>query len=161
MRQATNFSRRVFYFGVFISLFILLIGANLVVFCLKLIPIKVDNAKLLVEIADTPEKKAMGLSKRKSLSKNSGVLFIFSPPQIASFWMKDMHFPIDLIFIDENCEVSEIFNNLGPESFPQVFTSKTAIKYALEVNSDFVEKHLIKAGSRLKIQRKMDRFSCD
>jgi len=159
MRIKSNFLKIFLSFSFFLlSLFLLKTVLN--IFYFKIIPVKLDEVKILVEIADTPEKRTKGLSGRRSLSRDRGMLFVFSSPQIASFWMKDMYFPIDLFFIDEGCKVTEIFNNIDPKSFPQMFTSRKPIKYALEVKSDFLEKHLLKEGSQLKIPKIINGLSC-
>src|SRR4030042_2564613 len=63
---------------------------------------QINGQKIFVEIADTPEKRSQGLSGRDNLSQNQGMLFIFNQPAIPSFWMKDMNFPLDFIWINNN-----------------------------------------------------------
>jgi uncharacterized membrane protein (UPF0127 family) len=52
-----------------------------------------------VELATTVIQQAKGLSGRTGLGENDGMLFLFNRPAIQSFWMKDMNFPIDIIWI--------------------------------------------------------------
>jgi uncharacterized membrane protein (UPF0127 family) len=54
-----------------------------------------------IDTADTPAERAQGLSGRASLGKNEGMLFIFSKAGHYGFWMKDMNFPIDIIWIKD------------------------------------------------------------
>lgn len=53
------------------------------------------------EVAKDDAAKQKGLSKRKSLKKDAGLLFIFDKKGRHAFWMKDMLFPIDIIFIEK------------------------------------------------------------
>jgi len=63
--------------------------------------LKINEIDLYVELADTPEKRAQGLSGKKELNHDRGILFVFDKSDAYSFWMKDMNFPIDIIWLDE------------------------------------------------------------
>ena len=108
--------------------------------------IKINEIEITVEIADTPEKKTQGLSKREMLAENHGMLFINDTPGIYSFWMKDMLFSIDIIWIDENFRVAALTKNILPDSFPQTFQPPIPIQYILEVNAGFSENNTIHIG---------------
>jgi uncharacterized membrane protein (UPF0127 family) len=53
-----------------------------------------------VEIADTPTERQTGLMNRKSMDKNSGMLFIFEQDGVYPFWMKNTLIPLDMIWIN-------------------------------------------------------------
>ncbi len=112
--------------------------------------LKIGKTQILVEIADTPQKQAQGLSFRKSLPENQGMLFVFEKPSFYYFWMKDMNFPLDFIWINSN-EVVDITKNVKPEDFqpPNSFTSRVETDKVLEVNAGFVEKFKIKIGDKI------------
>lgn len=92
-----------------------------------------------LEIADEPEELARGLSGREKLPEDYGLLFVFPKPGRHGFWMKDMKFPIDIIWLDENKEIISITKNLEPNSYPQVFYPPRDIKYALEINTGIIK----------------------
>src|SRR3989338_4003843 len=73
--------------------------------------ILINNRELIVEIADEPHEQSLGLSGRKPLNDNQGMLFIFPQTGFYEFWMKDMEFSLDLIWIDENNNIIEITKN--------------------------------------------------
>ncbi|MFO0718438.1 MAG: DUF192 domain-containing protein [Candidatus Paceibacterota bacterium] len=102
-----------------------------------------------IEKVDTEEKRMHGLSGRDSLPPDSGLFFVFEKPQLAGIWMKDMKFPIDIVWIDENFHVIYIKEDAKPESFPEIFIPPKEAMYVLEVNSGFVEKNKIKVGDRV------------
>ena len=106
----------------------------------------IDNHKLTVDIADEPQEQAQGLSGRENLKENEGMLFIFLIPDKYGFWMKDMKFSLDLIWMDKNLAIVDITKNLSPETFPAVFSSSSPVKYVLEVNAGWSDRNKIKTG---------------
>ncbi len=114
-------------------------------------PVLEANPILEIEIADTPEERIKGLSGRESLSENSGLLFVHSQPGIYGIWMKDMKFPIDVIWLDADFRVVDIAKDIKPDSFPRVFEPSQPALYILEVNAGFADKNQIKKGDVLKL----------
>lgn len=112
----------------------------------------INNQTVFVEVADTPALREQGLSGRRSLKDNEGMLFIFDAPVRPGFWMKEMLFPIDIIWVSDNNTIVDISENLLPSSYPRIFSPKTEIKYVLEVPSGFVEKNKVKIGDRMTIE---------
>lgn len=58
-----------------------------------------------LEVAATPEQRARGLSGRTALGAGNGMWFVMPEPDLHGFWMRDMHFPIDLAWIDPDRRV--------------------------------------------------------
>jgi len=116
--------------------------------------VRIGETAFVVEIADTPEFRTQGLSDRPYLAKGRGMLFIFNPPSLPSFWMKDMQFPLDIIWIREG-RVAGTSEDLPPAlnaAFPPVYTPPTLVDYVLEVNAGEVARYNIKAGDPVEIQ---------
>ena len=111
----------------------------------------VGGARLTVEIADELQEQIQGLSGRPSLCPDCGMLFVYSRPAILSVWMKDMKFPLDIIFIREG-KISEIYENLPvPETgkaIPAIWSQQEAEMF-LEVNAGFVQAHGLKKGDAI------------
>ncbi len=119
--------------------------------------IKIKDADLKVLIADTDAKKAKGLSGRLSLASNSGMLFIYNEEEIRRFWMKNMKFPIDIIWIRKDKVVDILINALPPKSGTldselSIYQSGEPVDKVLEVNSGFINKHGIAIGDRIITQ---------
>ncbi|MFH1824116.1 MAG: DUF192 domain-containing protein [Candidatus Firestonebacteria bacterium] len=112
------------------------------------INISINEHKLTVEIADTIAKRAIGLMFKSELKWDEGMLFVFSTSQYVSFWMKDTKISLSLAFIDEKGVITEILD-LKPYDLSKR-TSKTKIKYALEVNQGWFKKKKIKIGDTVK-----------
>lgn len=102
-----------------------------------------------LELALTSEAQERGLSGRKFLLPNTGMLFIFPTSGVYFFWMKDMNFPIDIIWIDEEGKVVDIAPNASPTSYPNTFGGSVKAKYVLEVGSRFTEQYGLKIGDRV------------
>lgn len=107
----------------------------------------INNIELTVEIAEKPEDKATGLSGRERLGEDHGMLFVFTRPDIYSFWMKDMKFPIDIIWIGDGKQIVDIHESVSPETYPESFRPKAPAQYVLEVEAGFIEEHGIKEGA--------------
>ena len=111
--------------------------------------VQIGDAMLQVEIADTQEKKEKGLSDRESLQEDRGMLFLFEKPGRYGFWMKEMNFAIDIIWIDKNKSVIEITKNVDPKTFPEVFYPKEAVQYVIEIQAGFTELNEIQLGDKI------------
>ncbi len=112
--------------------------------------IQVGNTKVFVEIADTDEARARGLSGRDNLLPDYGMLFVFQQLDRYGFWMKEMRFPIDIIWITENKKISHIEPRVAPETFPKVFYPLQESLYVLEVSAGFAETYFLKVGDALE-----------
>lgn len=108
--------------------------------------IYVDDEKFEVFIADTYSHRAQGLGGLASLSTYDGMLFIFEKDGRYQFWMKDMYFPIDIIWVAANGTVAHVTQSVSPESYPQSFTPDTFVRYVLEVPAGFSDEHGVHAG---------------
>lgn len=105
-------------------------------------------------LAKTDDEKEKGLSGRNSLAKDTGMLFVFSKKDNYAFWMKDMKFPIDIIYIDGDKVVS-VFENVPaptkdqqPSSLP-VYRPDAVANYVLELNAKEVSGAKIKKGDKI------------
>lgn len=103
--------------------------------------LRVGDNRLEIEVAISPADKARGLGGRESLPENQGMLFVYDMPGYYSFWMKDMNFAIDIIWLDANKKIIDITRDVRPESYPSSFSSQSPAQYILEVNSGWAERH--------------------
>ena len=102
-----------------------------------------------LEYVDTPDSRAEGLSGRPSLSERAGLLFIFEKSALHGFWMKGMHFPIDMIWLDEAGVVVGLKGYATPESFPKIFYPEAPARYVLEINVGFIADHELRLGEKV------------
>lgn len=111
---------------------------------------QVGQAIIEVEVADTVSKRAQGLSGRKYMDQNHGMIFIFEEPSKYTFWMKDTLIPLDFIWI-ANGKVVEITNNVDIELGKRDtelsrYTPINPVDSMIEMNAGWVEKNNIKVG---------------
>lgn len=113
--------------------------------------IKINGARISVEIADTAQKMNQGLSGRAALSKNQGMLFIYSEPNYRFFWMKDMLIPLDFVWINSG-RVVETTQNVEPKDFqpPLTLTSKEKVDMVLEIAAGMVQKLNIRPSDKIE-----------
>ena len=114
----------------------------------KFVKIKIKGTVLKVEVADTSLKRMKGLMFRKSLPRNSGMLFVFNSKNYHTIWTVNMRFPIDIIWLDEKMRVVDMVEDAQPCRISyKVYKPRKKAKYILEVNSGVCKKHGIKLGS--------------
>ncbi len=120
----------------------------------KKITLQFGKCSIQAEIADIPVLQGRGLSGRKYLAEDAGMLFIFDSPARYSFWMKDMHFPLDLIWIMDE-EVVDITSNVSPSSGPvlelQRYLPSKPVNYVLEVNVGMAQKCGVRVGDKIDV----------
>ncbi|MDQ3848962.1 MAG: DUF192 domain-containing protein [Thermoproteota archaeon] len=110
-------------------------------------------ARLFVEVPDELDEYERGLMFRQQLPLNAGMLFAFNSEEPQTFWMKNTLIPLDMIFIDSNSTIVDIFENFPPceqEQCP-TYTSEQSAQYVLEVNAGFVNEKDVRIGDRLAI----------
>lgn len=116
--------------------------------------ITVAGNTVRVGIADTPAARQQGLSGRAGIAPDEGLLFVFETEGRWSFWMKDMRFSIDIVWIDRDGKVVFIKENAIPDSYPDSFmpnmTERPAL-YVLELPSGYCASHNIHIGSMVSL----------
>ncbi len=122
---------------------------------LKTANLLIGDKKLEVEVADSASARATGLSYHKSLGEDKGMYFIFSSLSSHSFWMKDMNFPIDIIWIKDN-RVVGVSENVSHQPGAQLWQLKSysppdPVNRVLEVNAGWFLKNGIKIGDRVEL----------
>lgn len=107
-----------------------------------------------LEIADTDATRNQGLSDRLSLPPGTGMRFIFDTPDRYTFWMNKMHFPIDMVFLN-NGVIVNIANNVPyPKTSieePAVIQPQQAFKEVLELPAGDADKLGLKIGQRIAL----------
>jgi uncharacterized membrane protein (UPF0127 family) len=106
---------------------------------------------ITVEVMDTPELRRQGLSGRDSLAADRGMLFTFDETSTENcFWMKDMKFSIDMVWMNEDREVVTVTPNVTPETYPESFCPEQSAKYGLEILENRAGELGIVSGENLR-----------
>ena len=105
-----------------------------------------------VEVMRTSAEHSKGLSGRDSLPADQGMLFVFGRNATSAFWMKDMKFPIDIIWIHDGTVIDIDSDVPVATGTPPLYTPVTPVNYVLEVNAGFAAAHGIAIGSPADIR---------
>ena len=115
--------------------------------------VTIAGLSIPVEVRRTPAELQKGLSGRPSLDSDTGMLFVFKTKALHPFWMPDMNFPIDIVWITDgavvgvNKRVSNEFNS----DHPVFYKPPVPVDYVLEVNSGFLDQHKLRVGDKVNI----------
>ena len=113
--------------------------------------VRVGNTYVAVWLARTEEERVLGLSGSSSLPKDTGMLFIFEASDMHGFWMKDMQYPIDIIWIDDTFSIVSLKENASPDEYPQVYFPETKARYVLEVKAGFIKEAQVAKGQKVEM----------
>ena len=114
------------------------------------VEIEIGRCHFQVEIAASPFSQYQGLSGRRRLESNQGMLFIFSDLQKRTFVMRKMHFPLDILYIYSG-EVREVLADIPPEgkNYSRKYPSQEEVDMALEINAGQAASCGIESGSKI------------
>ena len=107
---------------------------------------KIKINQLMLDIADSEEKRSFGLMNRKKINPNSGMIFLWKDSKIRSFWMKNTYFNLDLFFLNSEGIIVEIYKNAKALDETYI-SSKNKVKYVIELKSG---EHDFNVGDRFK-----------
>lgn len=119
-------------------------------FGLPMVELSAGSGRLAAEVARTPLQAATGLMYRARLAPDGAMLFVNSAPQRVAFHMKDTRMPLSCAFIDSNGAVLEIYAMLPGNEKPVVSASDD-VRFVLEVNRGWLERHGVAVGSRINV----------
>ena len=111
----------------------------------------VKDVPVVAEVVSTPKKCYLGLSHRRELPEGQGMLFLLGAAHRHVFCMRDMRFPIDIIWIADG-NVAGLHKQLSPRDNGN-FISPVPVRLALEVPAGFADRHDIKVGDLVVFQR--------
>jgi uncharacterized membrane protein (UPF0127 family) len=142
------------------GLLLILAGAGLVGWSLsrEAPRIVVGGDTIRVTVADEESEQVQGLSGRAGLASDAGMLFVYQQPSRPGFWMKDMRFDIDIIWIGEpegQPKIMAVLPYLTPQTYPQVFAPPediAPVRYVLEVPAGTVDRLDWQIGDLVQIK---------
>ena len=118
--------------------------------------VTVGEAVFAVEVAQTPKERARGLAERERLPRSSGMLFVFESGRASAFWMKGMRFPLDFIWIGQDCRIVDVLQDVptpppdtADAELARVRTDAEAV-YIVEVNAGELERHGVEVGDAVR-----------
>lgn len=114
--------------------------------------VRIGEMTVHVTIARTVQEQERGLGGRQGLQPDEGMLFVFDEPAgPRPFWMKDMRFAIDIIWLAADGTVTDIAQSVQPDSFPAVLDSRRPAQDVLEVSAGFAAGHGLHEGDHVTL----------
>ena len=98
-------------------------------------------------VAATDADRQVGLGDTASLADNEAMLLAFARDAQWSIWMKDVEYPIDVVWLDDQRRVVHIVKNMPPSSYPDSFSPDKPARYVVELAAGTVEKKAIRIGT--------------
>jgi uncharacterized membrane protein (UPF0127 family) len=112
----------------------------------------IGGARVHVTVADTDRLREKGLSGHPGLAPDEGMLFVFDTDGMPGFWMKDMRFSIDILWLDRNRRIVHIAREVAPETYPKTYAPPVPSRYVIELPAGFAGKHNVRVGSVVQWQ---------
>lgn len=112
-----------------------------------------DDLRVNVTVADNDATREKGLSGKEALAPDEGMLFVFDHPQAYGFWMKDMRFPIDILWIAQG-QLVDITTDAAipvPGQELPVYYPRVPVDHVLEVRAGFAKEHGLRTGMPVSI----------
>ena len=111
--------------------------------------VTIGEKSIQAEIANTEIEKSKGLSGRSSIDEGTGMIFVYDEAKKYSFWMKDMNFSIDIIWINDG-KIVDITYRAQPEKkyskYLAIYKPDEPVKFVLEVPAGYTRENNIKEG---------------
>lgn len=144
--------RRIVFFFLFFFILAGLGAAYLAKATDALSPLTIHSAsgthRFNVELADTDQKRAIGLMHRPSMAADSGMLFDFKTDGPVTMWMRNTRIPLDMLFITRDGRIANIAERTVPFSETTV-PSKGPVRAVLELNGGTSARLKIRPGDRV------------
>lgn len=118
-------------------------------FGLRTVDLVLGGVPLKAEVAEDEQSRSMGLMFRDSMSEDHGMLFVFDRSEQASFWMKNTKIPLSIAFLEEDRVISEE-KQMQPYDESLVRSRSNQIRYAIEVNAGWFDRHKVKTGAKVE-----------
>lgn len=124
---------------------------------LPTVEVRYDGGTLTAELARSGEERGRGLSGRDGLAADAGMLFDLGDTRIPAFWMKDVRFPLDMLFIGEDRRIVSIAADVQPEPGAadaelRRYSPPSAVRYVLELNGGAATRLALDAGDELSFE---------
>jgi len=107
----------------------------------KEVDCKLGDFPMKLKIASTPQSQLKGYQhSEQEPSDNEGILFVYPNEIKASFWMKNVNFPLDILFFNSNKELVHA-ETMSNNSYPKIFSCDSPIQYAVETKAGWYNRH--------------------
>lgn len=135
--------------GLFTLLLIVVLGVSLVErFTQPQATLRIGDGIFTAHVAATDDARQKGLGGTEPLAENEAMILAFERDARWSIWMKDVDYPLDVVWLDARQKVVHIVKNMPPSSYPESsFVPEKPARYVVEFAAGTVEKKAIRIGT--------------
>jgi len=118
--------------------------------------IKIKDKTYTLEIAGTIAQKTKGLSQRKNLCPDCGMIFVYSFEQRLPFWMKDTFIPLDMVWLNQDGRIVHLEKTVPPQSKDGngrylLYQPQQLAQYVIELNAGQIDQRQLKIGDLIDL----------
>lgn len=113
--------------------------------------VRIGESVIRVELATSSAARALGLGGREGLAPDTGMLFVFPRDGMPAFWMKDMRFSIDMLWLDAAGKIVTIREGISPATYPASFAPTGLSRYVLELPAGYAAAHSFSVGQSAEL----------
>lgn len=110
----------------------------------------IRSQEIYVADAYSQDQQDLGLGKRDSLGLGEGMLFVFPEDKEYAFWMKDMRFSIDMVWISSAGKIIYMAQDVSPDTYPEDFVPTSPARYVLELPAGYSSSHGFSVGDTVQ-----------
>jgi uncharacterized membrane protein (UPF0127 family) len=118
---------------------------------LSRVSVRLGGEAFDVMVARTEAEQSLGLGGLSGLKPNEGMIFPYANDDSYGFWMKDMLFSIDIVWLDKNSKIVWIEKNVSPDTYPSIYFPRVPARSVLELSAGTIERLGVTVGSVLEI----------
>lgn len=130
---------------------ILLLCVGYVVVLRAEVPERKASQEFQFEIVNTAATREQGLSDRRDVPHNYGMLFVFDKADRYGFWMKDMYVPIDMLWLADDGTILGIDEAVDPSTYPTPFYPPSPVRLVLETRAGEARFQGWEVGERISL----------
>lgn len=108
--------------------------------------VSVGTTTVWAVIVNDETGRQRGLSGTDGLASDEGMLFVYDKEGAYRFWMKDMRYALDIIWLDASGTIVGLWESVQPASYPRTWAPRKPARYVLEVSAGFAKAHGLKIG---------------
>ncbi len=121
------------------------------------VTVTVKNQAFVARLAETSRERTKGLSGTRVMARNEAMLFVFPQSGMHSFWMKDMYFPLDIIWISDDYKIVWIEKQVSPQTYPRSFVSQTPALFVLEISAGLSDEFGFAVGDSVSVEKVVEK----
>lgn len=144
-------ARKHIFSGVLVTLVLVLVGAAaFYVMWPQMQPhttLRIGDGVFAARVATSDTDRATGLSNTNNLPADQAMIFVFNSDYKWPMWMKNMNYPLDMLWLNKDKNVVHIVKNASPDSYPDKFVPNSDARYVIEVPAGTVDQKTIRIGS--------------